>query len=214
MSQKNQTPEQIINELLSAKKLDHLLLENADEALFFYSIEGKLIYVNSAFENITGYATQELYDSNFIANIHPDDEEWTMKLWEGLFRGEFFENAEFRIVKKDGEVRWSQSSWKMVLDDNGENIGIQGKQQDITERKKIEEEKNELIASLQIALKEIRTLRGIIPICSYCHSIRDDNGSWDRVETYISNNSDTQLSHGICPECFMKAREELVVNAE
>ena len=144
MSSKNKTPTQIIDTLLSTKELDRLLLENADEALFFYSIEGTLIYVNSAFEKITGYTRQELYERNFIPNIHPEDEEWTMKLWEGLFRGEFFENAEFRIIRKNGEIRWSQSSWKMVLDDNGEEIGIQGKQQDITKQKLIDLERSKL----------------------------------------------------------------------
>lgn len=59
--------EQKIEELKKAGMLSKLLLENADEALFFYSMEGRLIYVNSAFEKITGYTTQELYAKNFIS---------------------------------------------------------------------------------------------------------------------------------------------------
>ena len=60
----------------------------------------------------------------------------------------------------------------------------------------------------EIALDEIKTLKGIIPICSYCHSIRDEEGAWDRVESYISKHSDAAFSHGICPKCMVKARSE------
>jgi len=62
---------------------------------------------------------------------------------------------------------------------------------------------------LQKALNEIKTLRGIIPICSYCKKIRDDKGAWERIEAYISKNSEAQFSHGACPECFKKQIDEL-----
>jgi len=58
---------------------------------------------------------------------------------------------------------------------------------------------------LRAALNEIKTLRGIIPICSYCHSIRDDKGSWALIDAYLSEHSDAQFSHGVCPNCLEKA---------
>ncbi len=62
---------------------------------------------------------------------------------------------------------------------------------------------------LQKALDEIKTLHGIIPICSYCKKIRDDKGAWERIEEYISNHSEAQFSHGICPECYKKQMKDL-----
>lgn len=56
------------------------------------------------------------------------------------------------------------------------------------------------------AMEEIEVLKGIIPICSYCHSIRDDEGAWDNMEHYISSHSEASFSHGICPKCLPKAR--------
>ncbi|NNG01506.1 MAG: hypothetical protein HKM93_19115 [Desulfobacteraceae bacterium] len=53
-------------------------------------------------------------------------------------------------------------------------------------------------------LEEIKTLRGIIPICSYCKKIRDEKGAWDQMETYIQTHSLASFSHGLCPECFEK----------
>lgn len=59
---------------------------------------------------------------------------------------------------------------------------------------------------LKQAMDEIKTLKGIIPICSYCHGIRDDEGAWKQLEQYISKHSDASFSHGICPSCLPKAR--------
>ena len=61
---------------------------------------------------------------------------------------------------------------------------------------------------LEKALEEIKTLQGIIPICSYCHSIRDDQGAWNRLEEYLSKHSDAAFSHGVCPKCLKEARLE------
>jgi hypothetical protein len=57
---------------------------------------------------------------------------------------------------------------------------------------------------LDAAFAQIKTLRGIIPICSNCKKIRDDQGYWNQLETYISKHSDADLSHGICPDCVAK----------
>lgn len=54
---------------------------------------------------------------------------------------------------------------------------------------------------LQQALREVRTLSGLLPICASCKKIRDDEGYWHDVEEYISSHSDTEFSHGICPDC-------------
>ncbi len=57
---------------------------------------------------------------------------------------------------------------------------------------------------LEKAQKEIKTLRGIIPICASCKKVRDDKGYWQQVESYISQNSDALFSHSLCPDCFVK----------
>ncbi|MEJ2158246.1 MAG: response regulator [Desulfobacteraceae bacterium] len=64
------------------------------------------------------------------------------------------------------------------------------------------------LKELQNALKDIRTLSGLIPICSSCKKIRDDKGFWNQVEIYIEDRSDAQFSHGICPDCRDKIYPE------
>lgn len=65
---------------------------------------------------------------------------------------------------------------------------------------------------LQNAINEIKTLRGIIPVCSYCHNVRNDEGAWDQIESYISKHSEVKFSHGICPKCLKKVRAEEGLN--
>ena len=60
------------------------------------------------------------------------------------------------------------------------------------------------ITELEASLKEIKTLRGILPICSFCKKIRDDKGYWEQVDVYIYKHSQADISHGICPECAKK----------
>lgn len=60
------------------------------------------------------------------------------------------------------------------------------------------------IKELQAAMAHIKTLRGLLPICMYCKKIRDDKQYWQQVECYISNNTEAQCSHGICPDCYKK----------
>lgn len=55
---------------------------------------------------------------------------------------------------------------------------------------------------------EFKILKGIIPICSYCHSIRNVDNDWDQLEAYISNHSNAEFSHGVCPKCLSKVRAE------
>jgi hypothetical protein len=74
----------------------------------------------------------------------------------------------------------------------------------ITELKKTILEKDSLIKQLQKAINEIKTLRGILPICSFCKKIRDDKGYWNQLESYIDEHSDADLSHGVCPDCAKK----------
>jgi phosphoserine phosphatase RsbU/P len=83
------------------------------------------------------------------------------------------------------------------------NIGARlvGLQQSLTER----------IHQLQEALASVKQLKGLLPICSYCKRIRDDQDYWQQLESYVSHHSDAQFSHGVCPHCLERARREFGV---
>lgn len=68
-------------------------------------------------------------------------------------------------------------------------------------------DKERLVAELRGALEQVKTLSGFLPICMYCKKIRDDQGYWERVESYISARSQAWFSHGLCPDCEQRVYE-------
>lgn len=72
---------------------------------------------------------------------------------------------------------------------------------DVTDRQRWQDEQARLIAELQDALGEVKTLSGLLPICSGCKKIRDDAGDWQALEVYIRDRTDAEFSHGMCPSC-------------
>ncbi len=71
------------------------------------------------------------------------------------------------------------------------------------------EKEKKLREELSEALSRVKTLTGLLPICCYCHKIKDDDGYWQRVEDYICTRSDADFTHGICTECSEKLMKEL-----
>lgn len=70
------------------------------------------------------------------------------------------------------------------------------------ERKKIEVERERLLRELQEALVEVKTLSGLLPICAWCKKVRDDEGYYHQIESYITARTKARFSHGICPSCL------------
>ncbi len=85
----------------------------------------------------------------------------------------------------------------LELDQANKNLSLE-----IEARIKTQQAKEELIDQLKKALEEIKTLKGILPICMHCKKIRDDKGYWNQIESYIHEHSDVNFSHGICPDCL------------
>jgi PAS domain S-box-containing protein len=76
--------------------------------------------------------------------------------------------------------------------------------QDITLRQLVEEERERLIEELKEALENVKTLKGLLPICASCKRIRDDTGYWNQIEAYVRDHTDAEFSHALCPDCAVK----------
>jgi len=72
---------------------------------------------------------------------------------------------------------------------------------DISNRKRDEAVKDQLIWELQQALAGVNTLTGVLPICASCKKIQSEDGNWQQIELYIRERAQVEFSHGICPEC-------------
>lgn len=116
---------------------------------------------------------------------------------------------EIQNRRKNGEIFPCLLASSILFDSQGESIGLMGISRDITDVKRAEEERERLIVSLREALKNVKTLKGLIPICAGCKKIRSDEGFWQQVEGYIEDHSDAEFSHGMCPDCLKKTYPEL-----
>lgn len=172
--------------------------------------DGYFKRLNPAWERTLGFTIEELRSRPFIEFVHPDDRERTLdqnREVRGGGRALGFEN---RYLCKDGSYRWFL--WN-AASDAGERV-IYSVARDITARKEAEQERERLLGDLQTALAEVKVLREILPICSYCKKIRDDQDFWLSVESYISRHTNTRFSHGICPECMTLHVEPQIAHLE
>ena len=101
-------------------------------------------------------------------------------------------------------------SFYPLLASQGQTTGVAIFAQDITLRLAAEREREALVVNLTQALAEVKTLSGLLPICSNCKRIRDDQGYWNQIEHYVSQHSQAQFSHGICPECARQLYPDLM----
>lgn len=85
---------------------------------------------------------------------------------------------------------------------------------DIEARMRTEAKNSALISDLKEALAEVKSLRGLLPVCSCCKKIRDDKGYWNKLEVFIEERSDAQFSHGMCPDCAQDLYPDVDVNFE
>ena len=182
-------------------------LNGIEEPFFAVSIDllccldftGYFKRLNPAWERTLGFTIAELMAKPFIDFVHPDDRERTLKQNRSVRAvGENALSFENRYLCKDGSYRWLR--WNAAPD--AEQQVIYSVARDITEQKCAEDEREQLVRELQAALAEVKTLQQILPICSYCRKIRDDENYWHTVEGYISRHTGSKFSHGICPTCY------------
>lgn len=196
---------QMENTLKKEARKYRVIADNTYDWEFWLSPDAQFIYSSPSSERITGYLAEEFETEPalFYKLIHPDDLSYVA---ENMNRRKFetgLSEIEFRIICRDGSERWIALAFQPVYD--GEHfIGTRGSNRDITDRKHAEVEREKLISDLRDALSKVKILSGLIPICAECKKIRDDNGYWNQIESYIRDHSEASFTHGICPECLKK----------
>lgn len=179
-------------------ELEERFFEVAIDMLCCLDFDGYFKRLNPAWERTLGFSRAELMSKPFIEFVHPDDRERTLEQNRKVRSGGKALGFENRYLCKDGSFRWFL--WNAAPDVFGRTIYSVAR--DITDRKRADDERERLVQELRTALAEVKTLRAILPICSYCKKIRDDENYWQSVEAYISRHTHATFSHGICPSCY------------
>jgi PAS domain S-box-containing protein len=199
----------ITEKLRESEERFRRIFEDGPLGMMISDLHSSTLKVNKAFCEMLGYSEQELLERNIEDITYPEDVERSVKLSKQVLRGKIpLFSIEKRYVKKTGELLWVNFTATTIRDNEGNVLYAMGMAEDISERKAAEQERELLIIQLQDALANIKTLKGLLPMCAWCKKIRDDKGYWKRVETYIREHSDASFTHGICPECLKKVDPE------
>jgi PAS domain S-box-containing protein len=186
------------------QELEARFFDLSIDLLCMLDFNGCFKRLSPSWEITLGFSRTELMSRPFIEFVHPEDRSRTLEQNRRVRGGGQARSFENRYLCKDGSHRWLL--WNAAPDPARQVIYSVAR--DITERKRAEQEREALVQQLQAALAEVRTLRGFLPICSYCKSIRDDENYWQSVEAYISTHTDTRFTHSICPSCYSTVVEQ------
>jgi PAS domain S-box-containing protein len=180
------------------QSLEDRFFELSIDLLCCLDFNGYFKRLNPAWEQALGFTMAELMSRPFIDFVHPGDRERTIAQNGAVRQGGQALGFENRYRCKDGTYRWLL--WN-AAPDFGTQV-IYSVARDITVKKQLEEDRDQLMRQLQKALAEVEKLQEILPICSYCRKVRDDANYWQTVEGYLSQRTNTRFSHSICPSCY------------
>lgn len=194
-----------------------LLAEEARDVIWSVDLKTmKLTHVSPAVERVLGLTVNQALKLDFHELFGP--ELYNLALGALAEEGDAEEQVrserrprrmiEFKLDSPDGQAVWMEATFAFFRDEDSQPLGLVGVARDITNRKLSEEERENLITELQRTLTEVKTLSGLLPICANCKKVRDDHGYWQQIESYIADHSETQFSHGICPDCIKKLYPE------
>ena len=197
VSERKAIEEQIIRE----KNFSESLIQSLPGIMYLFDELGTFHRWNRNFEKVTEYSYHELKQINPQKLVCSEDQFKVQKSIAKVFsKGEAW--VEARILTKHGTTTpFLLTGFRFVNDNQKYLVGVGI---DITQRVNSENEKENLILKLQEALAQVKKLSGFLPICSSCKKIRDDEGYWNQIEAYISEHSEAEFSHGLCPDCMKK----------
>jgi PAS domain S-box-containing protein len=189
---------------VALEKLAYLaaIVDSAEEAIIGQNMDGIITTWNTGAARLYGYAAEEAIGQPALLIVPPSLHQEAGELWQKLRRAEGVEPVDTMRQRKDGAFVNVCLTMSAIRDRQGRLLGASSIAYDITERKKVEAERTELIAHLNETLSKVKTLSGLLPICASCKKIRDDHGYWQKLETFVREHSGAEFSHSICPDCM------------
>ena len=182
-------------ELLSLEEFRQVV-EQAPIMIWRSDTTAECDYFNERWLAFTGRTVEEESGKGWAEGVHPDDLQRCLAIYMAAFnRREVFE-MEYRLRRHDEVYRWIFDRGVPFNDAGGEFAGYIGSCIDVTERVEARE------ALRQAQEAEVKKLQQLLPICSHCKKIRDDQGYWTQLEAYLQQHAELKFTHGLCPKCI------------
>lgn len=180
------------------------LFENSLGLICTHDMKGVLLSVNPAAADALGFDVRSGPGTNLSEFLAPSVRH-SFPAYLQRLETHGRDTGYMLVVANDKTKRvWQYRNLR--IRENGFPDYVLGHAMDVTDQKKAERELQATLSSLQQALAEVRTLKGLLPICSWCKKIRGEDGNWHPLESYVAEHSDASFSHGICPGCLPEVR--------
>lgn len=183
------------------RRFSDALIHSLPGVMYLVGPEANLLRWNRNMEVVCGYSSDEMADLPAMGCIAPGDRDFLKAQFETILeKGEG--TMEAHVLTRDGrEIPYYLSGVALQLEGQAYVVGTG---MDLTRSLADAQQKEELISQLRESLTKVRTLSGMLPICSSCKKVRDDKGYWNQIESYIRDRCEAEFSHAICPECIGK----------
>lgn len=203
----------LIEQFKELEQKHRLVEDNLVDAIWVVDLESlRYEYITPSIEKISGYTPEELLNTSARENLTPKSlrkvQEMIAKELEAFNKGEkVVRTTELELIHKGGYRYWVEIRAK-IIKEKEKSLKVIGISREITEQKLAEQKQDKLIMKLNKALaekekllQEVNTLRGLLPICSGCKRIRDEEGKWWPLDMYVTKKTDSKITHTICTDC-------------
>ncbi|MFP4547142.1 MAG: PAS domain S-box protein [Fidelibacterota bacterium] len=207
----NEKLDNVNREINKREEYYRQLFNNAPVGYQSLDAEGVILNVNQAWKNTLGYDSDEVIGKEFRNFLEDQEKPKYDELSREFIKTGKFQDIEFKMVKKNGDLIDVSYSGKVIRDMNDKIIGTHGIFRDITRQK-------EIFKTLEKEAREGKHLAGFISICAACNNIKDqdiEGHPWVKPAKYFSRRyPDLRFSHGICPDCIKKLYPDLKIDFE
>jgi PAS domain S-box-containing protein len=175
------------------------LFENSLGLICTHDLQGTLLSINPAAAEALGYDPRTGPGRNLSEFLAPSVRGSFVDYLRRIYtQGQ---DSGYMLVVGRNQMKRVWQYRNIVVHEGNAPPYVLGHAMDVTEQKKAQRELQNALRTLQITLAEVRTLRGLLPICAWCKRIRGEDGNWHTLESYVTQHSDASFSHGICPRC-------------
>jgi len=203
----------IKSRLKELERQNRLLTENLVDSIWVIDAE-TMVYEYSAppVGKLSGYTAEELLGKSIFEELTEASAQKALALLKSELKAyecgkHVPQSLELQVVNKDGGTYWVEIRAKFVQEPR-QSLKIIGITRDITVRKKAEAHQDRLntklveaLAEKERLLKEIKVLQKLLPVCSGCKRIRDDDGRWWPLDAYVREHTESDFTHTICSDC-------------
>ncbi len=190
------------DQLARQRDFSEQLIREAPIGIAVHQAEtGRCLVANAALCEITGASVAQLLDLNF-RELASWKQSGLLEAAEAALATGRTQQIVTQVATSFGRNVWVLANLSRFRSEDGVHLIVL--LEDITGRKVAEAERERVVEELTDALAKVKTLSGLLPVCAWCKNVRNDEGYWQKIETYLAEHSDARFTHALCPDCMSK----------